>query len=55
MQMMVLNKSKCNLSRMFLGVTQGIENTSLTAESVAESIDKVDDTATFTIRGPANR
>jgi NAD(P)-dependent dehydrogenase (short-subunit alcohol dehydrogenase family) len=39
------------VSRVFIGVTKGIENTSLTAELVAESIDEIDDAATFTIRG----
>jgi hypothetical protein len=39
------------VSRVFIGVTKGIENTALTAESVAEAIDEIDDSATFTIRG----
>ncbi|MGA7050110.1 MAG: short-chain dehydrogenase, partial [Mycobacterium sp.] len=39
------------VSRVFIGVTRGVENTSLTAESVAASIDEIDDSATFTIRG----
>ena len=43
------------VSRVFIGVTKGIENTSLTAESVAASIDEIDDSATFTIRGGPDR
>ena len=39
------------VSRVFIGVTTGIEDTSLTAESVAAAIDEIDDTATFIIRG----
>ncbi|OBK27932.1 short-chain dehydrogenase [Mycobacterium asiaticum] len=39
------------VSRVFVGVTKGIADTSLTAESVASSIDEIDDSATFTIRG----
>ena len=39
------------VSRVFIGVTKGIEDTALTAETVAERIDQIDDPATFTIRG----
>ncbi len=39
------------VSRVFIGVTTGIENRALTAESVAEAIDEIDDATTFTIRG----
>ncbi len=39
------------VSRVFIGVTEGIEDTALTAETVAAQIDQIDDTATFTIRG----
>jgi NAD(P)-dependent dehydrogenase (short-subunit alcohol dehydrogenase family) len=39
------------VSRVFIGVTKGVENTSLTAESLAASIDEIDNSATFTIRG----
>jgi hypothetical protein len=39
------------VSRVFIGVTKGIEDTALTAEAVASSIDEIDDSATFTIRG----
>lgn len=39
------------VSRVFIGVTKGIEDTALTAESVASSIDEIDDSAAFTIRG----
>ncbi len=39
------------VSRVFIAVTKGIEKTALTAESVANAIDDIDDAATFTIRG----
>lgn len=39
------------VSRVFIGVTKGIEDTALTAETVAQHIDEIDDPATFTIRG----
>lgn len=39
------------VSRVFIGVTKGIEDTALAAEQVAESIDEIDDSADFTIRG----
>lgn len=39
------------VSRVFIGVTSGIEDSGLTAETVAAVIDKIDDPATFTIRG----
>ncbi|WP_407662050.1 SDR family oxidoreductase [Mycolicibacterium elephantis] len=39
------------VSRVFIGVTKGIENCELTPEFVAEAIDEVDDATTFTIRG----
>ncbi|MGV0872476.1 SDR family NAD(P)-dependent oxidoreductase [Mycolicibacterium sp. XJ879] len=39
------------VSRVFIGVTKGIENRELTPEFVAEAIDEVDDATTFTIRG----
>jgi NAD(P)-dependent dehydrogenase (short-subunit alcohol dehydrogenase family) len=39
------------VSRVFIGVTKGIEDTTLTPEAVAESIDVIDDSTTFTIRG----
>jgi NAD(P)-dependent dehydrogenase (short-subunit alcohol dehydrogenase family) len=39
------------VSRVFIGQTKGIEDVGLTAESVAESIDQIDDSSTFTIRG----
>ncbi|MEZ0341302.1 SDR family NAD(P)-dependent oxidoreductase [Mycobacterium sp. pV006] len=43
------------VSRVFIGVTTGIEDTDLTAEVVAHNIDRIDDTAVFTVRGgPAN-
>lgn len=38
-------------SRVFIGVTKGIENRELTPEFVAEAIDEIDDATTFTIRG----
>ncbi|MBX7453925.1 SDR family NAD(P)-dependent oxidoreductase [Mycolicibacterium sp. 3033] len=39
------------VSRVFIGVSRGIEDTGLSAESVAAAIDDIDDTSTFTIRG----
>ena len=39
------------VSRVFIGVTKGVENVELTAESVAAAIDAIDDPASFTIRG----
>ena len=39
------------VSRVFIGVTKGIEDSALSAESVAESIDRIDDSSSFTIRG----
>ncbi|MCV7220505.1 SDR family NAD(P)-dependent oxidoreductase [Mycolicibacterium elephantis] len=39
------------VSRVFIGVTKGIENRELTPEFVAEAIDQIDDATTFTIRG----
>lgn len=43
------------VSRVFIGVTEGIEDSDLTAEIVAGNIDRIDDTAVFTVRGgPAN-
>ena len=39
------------VSRVFIGVTKGVEEPSLTAESVAEAIDRIDAFDTFTIRG----
>jgi hypothetical protein len=39
------------VSRVFIGVTKGIEDGALTAESVAASIDQIDDCSSFTIRG----
>jgi NAD(P)-dependent dehydrogenase (short-subunit alcohol dehydrogenase family) len=39
------------VARVFIGVTEGIQDTALTAETVASSIDRIDDTATYTIRG----
>ena len=36
---------------MFIGVTKGIEDSGLTAESVAAAIDQIDDSSSFTIRG----
>ncbi|OBB24951.1 short-chain dehydrogenase [Mycolicibacterium elephantis] len=39
------------VSRVFIGVTKGIENRELTPEFVAEAIDEIDDATTFTIRG----
>lgn len=39
------------VSRVFIGVTAGIEDTDLTPESVAEAIDQIDDSTSFTIRG----
>lgn len=39
------------VSRVFIGVTKGIEDPSLTAESVAAAIEDIDNPATFTIRG----
>jgi NAD(P)-dependent dehydrogenase (short-subunit alcohol dehydrogenase family) len=39
------------VSRVFIGVTKGIEDAALTAETVAEHIDEIDDPASFTIRG----
>ncbi|BBY77410.1 short-chain type dehydrogenase/reductase [Mycolicibacterium parafortuitum] len=44
------------VSRVFIGVTSGIEDPALTAESVADSIDTIDDPSAFVIRGgPAAR
>ncbi|ORB30079.1 SDR family NAD(P)-dependent oxidoreductase [Mycolicibacterium parafortuitum] len=44
------------VSRVFIGVTSGIEDPALTAESVADSIDTIDDPSAFVIRGgPAPR
>ncbi len=43
------------VSRVFIGVSRGIEDTQLSAESIAAAIDDIDDTSSFTIRGgPAN-
>jgi len=39
------------VSRVFIGVTKGVEEPSVTAESVAEAIDRIDAIDTFTIRG----
>ena len=39
------------VSRVFIGVTTGIEDSALTAETVAEHIDQIDDASAFTIRG----
>lgn len=39
------------VSRVFIGVTTGIEDPALTAEVVAATVDDIDDAATFTIRG----
>ncbi|UXA20097.1 SDR family oxidoreductase [Mycobacterium sp. SMC-4] len=39
------------VSRVFIGVTRGIEDRELTAEAVAENIDRIDDSESFTIRG----
>ena len=39
------------VSRVFIGVTKGVENVKLTAESVAAAIDDIDDPASFAIRG----
>lgn len=39
------------VSRVFIGVTKGIEDTGLTPESIADSIDQIDDSSSFTIRG----
>lgn len=39
------------VSRVFIGVTKGIEDPALSAERVAESIDEIDDAGSFTIRG----
>lgn len=39
------------VSRVFIGVTKGIEDGALTAETIADSIDRIDDSSTFTIRG----
>lgn len=39
------------VSRVFIGVTEGIEDAGLTAETVAANIDAIDDSSTFTIRG----
>ena len=39
------------VSRVFIGVTDGVQNVDLTAESVAASIDEIDDSTSFTIRG----
>jgi hypothetical protein len=39
------------VSRVFIGVTRGIENRELRAESVAAAIDEIDDSTAFTIRG----
>lgn len=39
------------VSRVFIGVTEGIEDVGLTPESVAEAIDQIDDSTSFTIRG----
>ena len=36
---------------MFIGVTKGIEDTTLSAETVAEAIDEIDDARSFMIRG----
>ncbi|WP_036477818.1 SDR family NAD(P)-dependent oxidoreductase [Mycobacterium sp. URHD0025] len=44
------------VSRVFIGVTKGIEDTALTAEGVAKAIDRIDDSSSFVIRGgPAAR
>ncbi|MDT5137762.1 MAG: hypothetical protein QOD58_2024, partial [Mycobacterium sp.] len=37
--------------RVFIGVTTGIEDPLLTAESVAAAMDDIDNPATFIIRG----
>lgn len=39
------------VSRVFIGVTRGIQDPALTAEGVAAAIDQIDDTSSFTIRG----
>lgn len=39
------------VSRVFIGVTKGIQDPALTAERVAAAIDEIDDTSSFTIRG----
>ncbi|ORW21212.1 short-chain dehydrogenase [Mycolicibacter nonchromogenicus] len=39
------------VSRVFIGVTRGIQDPALTAERVAAAIDEIDDTSSFTIRG----
>jgi hypothetical protein len=39
------------VSRVFIGQTKGIEDSDLTAESIAEAIDRNDDSSSFTIRG----
>lgn len=39
------------VSRVFIGVTKGIEDPDLTAETVAEAIDRIDDSSSFVIRG----
>lgn len=39
------------VSRVFIGVTSGIEDPALSAESVADAIDLIDDPSEFTIRG----
>lgn len=39
------------VSRVFIGVTPGIEDTALTPESVAQAIERIDDSSSFTIRG----
>jgi NAD(P)-dependent dehydrogenase (short-subunit alcohol dehydrogenase family) len=37
--------------RVFIGVTKGIEHAGLTAETVADDIEEIDNSGTFTIRG----
>ncbi len=39
------------VSRVFIGQTAGIEDSGLTPEIVAKSIDEIDDVASFTVRG----
>ncbi|WP_067889555.1 SDR family NAD(P)-dependent oxidoreductase [Nocardia vaccinii] len=39
------------VSRVFIGVTEGVEDRQLTPESVAGQIDLIDDSSTFVIRG----
>ncbi|WP_299572330.1 SDR family NAD(P)-dependent oxidoreductase [uncultured Williamsia sp.] len=39
------------VARVFIGVTEGVTNREITAESVAEAIDDIDATETFTVRG----